>query len=174
MDSSQGGCAAFHESDSYPQVPAQFTHTKSRCFVMSNEREINAIAKDPDRARNIAKLLLTLPNTDWSDWELDFLEGMSACVDELSYRQAEKLVELRNEAVRHTHGGGFRFSSILEICWQNRTDLDSEDDVEFLERLKSRGETALRRRDAFHLRRCAIELGQIEPYQSWSMPYATL
>ena len=136
---------------------------------MSNYRDINALAKDPKKVRVTALFLLTLCETNWSDWELDFLECMSTCSEELSTRQAEKLVELRDDAIRYTRASGFNFSSVLEKCWRNRFELDADEDCEFLERLKSRGETALRRRDALRLRKCAVALGEIEPHQAWTM-----
>lgn len=141
---------------------------------MSKERQINALAKDPLRARNTANYLLSFRDVEWTDWELDFLESMAGRADELSYRQAEKLLELRDGAVRHTHASGIRLSAMLETLWRQREDLDSDDDRAFLERLKLRGETALRRRDALRLRYCAIALGEIEANQSWSMPYGVL
>jgi hypothetical protein len=136
---------------------------------MANFRDINALGKDPSRVRNTASFLLTLTDAEWTDWELDFLEVMTKHAEELSTRQAEKLVELRDDAVRYTTASGFRFETIINACWRNRFDLDAEDDTEFIERLKHRGETALRRRDAMRLRQCAVELGEIEPDQYWSM-----
>lgn len=136
---------------------------------MVNYREINALAQEPKRVRSTACFLLTLTDAEWSDWELDFLESMSRRDDELSTRQAEKLVELRDDAVRYTSASGFRFTTVIAACWSSRFDLDSDDDIAFVERLKSAGEVALRRRDAMRLRRCAVELGEIEPDQYWSM-----
>ena len=134
---------------------------------MANYRDINALSKAPNKVRSTAQYLLTLSDADWSDWELDFLENMTTCIDVLSTRQAEKLVELRDDAVRFTSASGFRFSTMIDKCWRNRLELDSDEDCEFLERLKRSGETALRRRDAFRLRRIAIALGELEPHQPW-------
>lgn len=136
---------------------------------MANYRDINALGKDPNRVRSTASFLLTLNGTDWSDWEINFLDDMTQCNDELSTRQAEKLVELRDDAVRYAAASGFRFTTIINACWRNRFDLGADDDIAFIERLKSTGETALRRRDAFRLRRCAVELGEVEPDQYWAM-----
>ena len=90
----------------------------------------------------------------------------------LSTRQAEKLVELRDNAIRYASASGFKFSTVIDCCWRNRFDLETEEDLAFIERLKSRGETALRRRDALKLRQCAVSLGEVEAYQVWSMPAA--
>jgi len=141
---------------------------------MPSYRDINALSKDPAKVRSTAQFLLTLNETNWSDWELDFLDSMSNCAEELSTRQAEKLVELRDDAMRFTSASGFRFATVIEKCWRNRLDLNSDEDCEFVDRLKKRGETALRRRDAFRLRRIAIELGELEPHQSWAMTSSIL
>jgi hypothetical protein len=154
---------------------ATYTHhlhslrTACEKILMANYRDINALAKEPSRVRNTASFLLTLTDAEWSDWEIDFLEGMSKHDYELSTRQAEKLVELHDDAVRYTSASGFRFTTIIAACWRNRFDLESDEDIEFIERLKNNGEGELRRRDAMRLRQCAVELGEVEPNQYWSM-----
>jgi hypothetical protein len=45
---------------------------------MIDYREINALGKDPSRARRLAQFLLTLTDAEWTDWELDFLDHMKA------------------------------------------------------------------------------------------------
>lgn len=45
-------------------------------------------------------MLFAFTETDWTDWEADFLDSISGQDKELSTRQAEKLVELRNNAIR--------------------------------------------------------------------------
>lgn len=122
---------------------------------MASYRDINALAKDPIRVRATAQFLLTLPDTDWSDWELDFLEDMAMHTTELTTRQAEKLVEVRDDAVRYTSASGYKFATVIEECWRNRLDLDDEDDIDFIERLK-------------------VALGEIEPFQGWFMPRPAL
>lgn len=137
---------------------------------MVNYREINSLAKAPDRARTLATFLLTLPDIDWTDWEADFLDAMKARAEELSTRQAEKLVELRDDSVRYTSASGFSFKVLIETCWLNRFDLDDEADIEFIEKLRASGHASLRKREALRLRRCAIEQGELEPDQPWFFP----
>jgi hypothetical protein len=139
---------------------------------MVNYRDINALAKDAKRAQSTAKFLFTL-DADWTDWELDFLETMMRCSTDLSTRQAEKLAELRDDAIRYTSASGFVFSTVIERCWRNRLDLETDEDLEFIERLKSRGEVALRRGDAYRLRQCAVTLGEIEAHQPWVLTSPT-
>ena len=145
----------------------QVAHSLPTGLPMTNYREINSLAKAPDRARSLASMLLTLPEIDWSDWETDFLDSMKSQAQELSTRQAEKLVELRDESMRYTSASGFSFKTIIGACWLNRLDLDDEAAIEFIERLKETGQTALRRREALRLKRCAIALGEVEPDQPW-------
>ncbi|WP_414463633.1 hypothetical protein [Hyphomicrobium sp. DY-1] len=139
---------------------------------MVNYRDINALAKDAKRVQSTAKFLFAL-DADWTDWELDFLETMMRCSSDLSTRQAEKLAKLRDDATRYTSASGFVFSTVIERCWRDRFDLETDEDLEFIERLKSRGEVALRRGDAYRLRQCAVTLGEIEPHQPWVLTSRT-
>lgn len=141
---------------------------------MAFYRDINALAKDTKKVRSVVRYLLTLKDVGWTDWEIDFLEGLSGCRKELSTRQAEKLVELRDNSVRYAEANGFRFSSVLSQCWLNRFDLSSEEDIEFIEGLKSSGNSQFLRREISRLRRCAVSLGELEPHQHWDLPVASL
>jgi hypothetical protein len=141
---------------------------------MTNYREINSLAKAPDCARSLASCLLALQESEWTDWELDFLDSISLQSKELSTRQAEKLLELRDESLRFTSASGFRFKNLIQECWPNRLDLDNEDDIEFIERLKETEGTELRKRQALRLRRCAVALGELEPDQPWTFRVPSL
>lgn len=139
---------------------------------MVNYRDVNELAKDAKRVQSTAKFLFRLA-ADWTDWELDFLESMMRCSTDLSTRQAEKLAELRDNAIRYTAASGFVFATVIERCWRNRYDLNTDEDLEFIERLNSRGEVALRRVDAYRLKQCAVTLGEIEPHQPWVLTSPT-
>jgi hypothetical protein len=134
---------------------------------MADEREISEMTRAPDRARSIAGFLLKLGDVDWTDWELDFLDSMSEQRSELTRRQAEKIIELRDDAVVHTVVGGIDLQRLLDQCWIARLDLADDVDVEFVERLKRSGQAALRRPEALRLRRCAIELQLIDAHPGW-------
>jgi hypothetical protein len=136
---------------------------------MTDYREINALQRDPARAARMAQTLLALHDIAWTDWELDFLGSMSRESDEdLSTRQAEKLVELRDASVWHSSVDGLSLRLVVKSCNEMRH-LLSERDEEFVVRLREQGATALRRRDAARLMRCARITGEIEPYQGWSL-----
>ena len=43
---------------------------------MQDYKEIDRVRKDSVAVKSLAKKLLSIPNHDWNDWELDFLEHM--------------------------------------------------------------------------------------------------
>jgi hypothetical protein len=135
---------------------------------MLDYRKVNGLAKDTARARRTAALLLKLEGQDWTDWELDFLSAMSERRDDLTTRQAEKLIELEDAAVWHEKvpGDGFSVRLLVKGCHAARFDLDSEDDVAFVEALWAQGAAKLRRRALSRLVRCARALGVIETHAS--------
>jgi hypothetical protein len=141
---------------------------------MTNYREINEIAKDARRARSVAKYLLKLSEITWTDWELDFLDAIRERRDPLSTRQAEKLVELRDETVLYTKVDGFSLKTLIGNCFLCRDEFHSEHDKQFVERLKHSGKGALRKRDAVRLLRCARAIGEIEPHHGWTFMVAVI
>jgi hypothetical protein len=106
---------------------------------MTDYREINALQRDPPRARALTQYLLTLEQVQWSDWETDFLDTMSVIDSDLSTRQAEKLVELRDNTVVYKFVEGLSLRVLIENCYVYRDELSSEHDQEFLVRLKTAG-----------------------------------
>ena len=93
---------------------------------MASWIEIDRIRKDPEAIRSLAKRLLKLPDHDWTEWEVDFLEDRSRQKDEINTRQAEKLLELRDEAEYLSKAEGFSVASLVENCWLARDDLHRE------------------------------------------------
>jgi hypothetical protein len=135
---------------------------------MTDYREIDALSKAPDRARTLARTLAGLVDVAWTDWEIDFLEALCDRRDALSTRQAEKLVELRDNSYRYETVSGYPLRPLLEACWQGRLELESEADIALIERLKASGERSFRKSNALRLRRCAVRLGILEPDTPWS------
>jgi hypothetical protein len=140
---------------------------------MPDYREILAIQKDPARARAMAQVLCKLDDIEWTDWELDFLTSIGTRRQDLTTRQGEKLIELRDEAVWYTAVDGFSLSALIERCHLARDEL-AEPDAEFIARLKAAGATRLRRKDARRLLRCARSLGEIEPHHGRSLERGVL
>jgi hypothetical protein len=133
---------------------------------MADYREIHDIQKDPARARAIAQSLSTMSDVAWTDWELDFLDGIATRRQDLTTRQGEKLIELRDEATWFTAVDGFSLQALVDRCHLLRDEL-GEHDAGFIDRLKSSGATRFRRKDARRLLRCARTLGEIDPHQGW-------
>jgi hypothetical protein len=131
---------------------------------MSSWREINEIGKDPVRVRNLAKLLLAVHRAELTEWELDFLQGVlerGEQDEDLTTRQAEKLVEIRDSLKHYSSIDGFNVRRLIENCWMARLDL-GESDEDFINRVRGRG--SLRRSDAQRLLRCARQLHLIDGY----------
>jgi hypothetical protein len=118
---------------------------------MIDYRELDTLAKDPKRANATAAMLLDLADTDWNDWETDFLENMSAWRSTLSTRQAEVLIELRDAGVLLAKIHGFSLKALVDRLWMYRDELTEEGDVEFVCQLKEAGTTKLRKRQAAKL-----------------------
>jgi hypothetical protein len=131
---------------------------------MADYREIMDIQKDPVRARAMAQFLSALDDMEWTDWELDFLDSIGARQGDLTTRQGEKLIELRDEATWYTAVDGFSLETLIDRSHLLRDEL-AEADAAFIERLEVSGATRLRRKDARRLLRCARTLDEIEPHQ---------
>jgi hypothetical protein len=135
---------------------------------MASYHEILAIQKDAERARAMAQALCKLDDIAWTDWELDFLHGMACRRQDLTTRQGEKLIELRDDAVWYTAVDGFSLKALVDRCGLLSDELD-EPDAAFVARLKAEGAARLRRKDARRLLRCARTVGEIDPHHGRSL-----
>jgi hypothetical protein len=54
-------------------------------------------------------------------------------------------------------------ASLLDRCYEGRCDL-AEDDEQFVERVYRSGVAELRSRDMARLRRCSVQLGELEDH----------
>jgi hypothetical protein len=133
---------------------------------MQDYKEIDRVRKDSVAVKSLAKRLLSIPNHDWNDWELDFLEHMvrHRGPEPITTRQGEKLIELRDHSEYHSSVQGFSVAALITNCWLARDDLKSAEDRKFIEDLKASGVSALRRRQLGKLLACARELGEVEKY----------
>ena len=131
---------------------------------MVDHRELNALAKDPPRANQLAAMLLQLQEADWNEWELDFLENIATWKSDLSTRQAEKLIQLRDAGTLYDKIDGFSLKRLIDRIYIYR---DECGDDNFICRLKESGVIKLRRRQAIKLLAIARHMGEIEPHQGW-------
>ena len=127
---------------------------------MASWKEIEELKRNPDRGRVLAKSLLARPGL--TTWEEDFLEKLEGHQGPLSTRQAEKLLEIRDDIRRVESIEGFSVKTMLPACYEARLDLDDEDDIEFLESLRASNATVWRYRDARRVLRCARKLHVID------------
>jgi hypothetical protein len=131
---------------------------------VQNYREIDRVRKDPVAVRTLAKRLLATPDHDWTEWEIDFLQDMSRYADpDLTTRQGEKLMELRDDAEYHTSYRGLSVKILAEKCMLARDELEP-DDAEFVQKLHASGAGSVKRRQLFRLLRCARQLELIEQH----------
>ncbi len=134
---------------------------------MASYREMDAVGRDPSRFVLLAKQCLQFP--ELTGWERDFLERLVARPPErLSTRQAEVLFEIRddNELIS-TIGGNIKVSNLIQRAYDARLDL-AEGDEEWIVAIRNRGTTSLRRRHLGRLKRCCIQLGELESYMTYA------
>jgi GAF domain-containing protein len=81
----------------------------------------------------------------------------------LTSRQAEKLFEIRDATILHRDIKGVSVRNLITRCYEARLDLD-EGDEGFIKRLWKSGTAELRSGDLMHLKRCSVQLGELEPY----------
>lgn len=130
---------------------------------MASWQEIERIRKDPNFTRALALHLLNL--SDLSEWEVTFLESISLKieVDEFTNRQAEKLLEIRDES-EYVDTIGFARSSVrilVERCQLGHLDIPREDDEHWVLSLP-KGTSRIRAKNIGRLLRCARDLYLIE------------
>jgi hypothetical protein len=135
---------------------------------MASYREMDAVGRDRSRFVAMAKQCLLLPVNEWERKFLDSLISGSETIggppERLSVRQMETLFEIRDEYELHsTLYGGFSVPTMIQRVYEARLDL-SEDDEDWITALHNSSIRQLRRSAIGRLRRCAVQLGEIEPH----------
>jgi hypothetical protein len=128
---------------------------------MTDYREIERLKADPSSVRATA-IGLAQTASDLTDWETDFLIDMRRVQHPISTRQAEKLVQIRDDRKRFTSIDGFSVPTLIAKCMALRFDLDAEADEAFVARLADRRD--VNRPEAVRLVRIARELGELEQH----------
>jgi hypothetical protein len=131
---------------------------------MASWIEIDRIRKDPTTFRPLAARLLKDPNFERSEFADGFLENIASWKrDELSTRQGEILLELRDEAEIHFEYKGLSISTLINKCYANRDDLD-EGDRRRIESLKESGRRYVTGGQMGWFKRICKQIGEMEKY----------
>lgn len=129
---------------------------------MASFKETDRVRKDPGSFRDIAKLLLKIYRADLTEWEIDFLQSIARSQwEELTTRQSEKLLQIRDDMVDVTEVLDFSVKLLLKCLVEARLDL-SEDDEEWALRTYERDPTTIKRKWRGRLLRCTRQLNLIE------------
>jgi predicted glycoside hydrolase/deacetylase ChbG (UPF0249 family) len=123
--------------------------------------EIERLRRDPDEARLPAQRLQNVESL--TDWEEGFVDSHAErkSREDLTTRQAEKLVQVRDDYTFVSSCHGFSIDALIRRCFEGRLDL-SEDDEAWVSRLRNEDARSVRQRDAYRLIKCARQLNIIE------------
>jgi hypothetical protein len=131
---------------------------------MASWTELERVRKDPVTFRHIAKRLLDDPNCEDSEFADGFLENIASWQrDEITLRQAEVLLELRDSAEIHTQYKGLGVRRLMEKCYANRHELD-EGDRKRLEALYDKRRSFVTGGQMGWFKRICKQLGEMELY----------
>lgn len=135
---------------------------------MASWKEIDRIRKDPKAFKPLAGHLLAdaAYARTRSDFATDFLENISSYErEEITTRQSEKLLELRDEAkIYFKIDDGLSVEILIGKCFLARLDLGSDDDIERIEALRASGRTFVTGKEIGWFKQICRELEEIEPY----------
>jgi len=131
---------------------------------MASWIEIDRVRKDPAAFRSLAKRLLNDANFERSDFADGFLENIAHWKrDEISTRQSEILLELRDEAEVHFNYKGLSVPILIRKCYANRFELD-QGDQERIERLYKSERRYVTGGQMGWFKRICKQLNEMEPY----------
>jgi hypothetical protein len=128
--------------------------------------EIERVRKSPKTFKPLAAQLLGLPGSNWWEYAERFLRDVSEYPHpELNTRQAEFLLKLRDDkTTHHTIRGGFSVAILIKNCFESRFELNSDEDIDFVESLHNSGRPYVTGRQLGWFIRVCKELGKIEGY----------
>ncbi|WP_284876635.1 hypothetical protein [Brevundimonas sp. MEB006b] len=132
---------------------------------MATERELFRVRHDPVEWRGIVKRLLEIADQDGvDDRHLVLIDSLNAQTErvELSYRQAEWLLDARDDSEFVVTYLNFSIKLMLKECFENRFGIDDEDDQMWVEKTHSERLVRLRKMEAKRLFRIAVTLGVVE------------
>ena len=119
---------------------------------MASDIEIECIRKDPDLWRSLAKRL-QLGGAGLTDWEDTFTYDISSLigVKELSFRQGEKLIQIRDDTVLVSEYHGQTGKFLIKTCKELSPWFDYDDDQAWVAKLFESGRTSVARKEAARL-----------------------
>jgi hypothetical protein len=131
---------------------------------MASWIEIDRVRKDPAAFKPLAKRLLKDPSFERSEFADDFLENIINWKrDELTTRQGEILLELRDEAEIHYEFKGLSIPILIDKCFANRFDLD-DGDRQRIQRLRQSGKRYVTGGQMGWFKRICKQLNEMESY----------
>jgi hypothetical protein len=127
------------------------------------DREIERIRNDTAQWRALALRLSDAGRDALTDWELDFLEEIPrrTYLEQLSHRQAEVLLLIQDSIEIVSSYRDYSVKWLCATCYENRLDLDEEDQAG-IERLYATRPVSLRRREARRLLSLIRRIGYFE------------
>ena len=131
---------------------------------MASWIEIERVRKDPTTFKRLAKKLSEDLNCEDSDFADGFLENISNWKrDEISLRQAEVLLEMRDATETHFKYKGLSIALLMKHCYEGRFELD-EGDRERIEALVKTGRSYVTGKQIGWFKRICKQLGEMEEY----------
>lgn len=131
---------------------------------MASWTELERIRKDPVTFRGLATRLMNNPHCEASEFAESFLESIANWKrDEITLRQAEVLLELRDDAEIHTNYKGLSVHLLMEKCYANRHELE-ESDRKRLEALHEAGRDFVTGAQMGWFKRICKQLHEMEGY----------
>ena len=131
---------------------------------MASWPEIDRVRKDPGTFKPLARRLLNDPAFERSEFADGFLRNvMSWKREELTTRQGEILLELRDEAEIHHECQGLSIAILIGKCHANRFELE-ETDRRRIERLHDSGRRYVTGGQIAWFKRICKQLNEMESY----------
>jgi hypothetical protein len=130
---------------------------------VASPREIEDFRKDAGRWRLVMRQLLAYDRDALSDEMVDLIERLAPLthVEEISYRQAEWLLDVRDKVRIVPTYRQFSLKALVKACHQNRFDL-GEADQDWIEQLVESGRGEFRFYEARRIYRLARRLGEVD------------
>lgn len=132
---------------------------------MATEREISRVRHDPAQWRGITRHLIDYAEKhDLEERHLKLLATLqtSAASDEISYRQAEWLLDIRDDVDYVSEYRNVSVKFLIRAVYENQYGVDDDDDASWIKEIWRQSPARLRKRDARRLYTIAKLIGLLE------------